>query len=166
MLGDFPTQVRSCYFYLFVFLPKAVCGLRFILVATKLFQKYFQRSRFKFHCSCSSIKSPRYFATSLCPKFPRVYIVMHKSSQFSIIKANIMFTLSALSDCEKKGLNCPAGAKCGTISSGSMGCICKKGYRTIFENDKLTCKGENYCCQVHCKNSNIYHIQTSLNYTL
>ncbi|KAJ7393562.1 EGF domain [Desmophyllum pertusum] len=52
---------------------------------------------------------------------------------------------AALSDCEKKGLNCPAGAKCGTVSSGSMGCICKEGYRTIFENDKLTCKDIDEC---------------------
>lgn len=56
-----------------------------------------------------------------------------------------MFTLSEMSNCEKKGLDCPDGAKCGIVSGGSMGCICEKGYKTIFKNDELTCEG-NYSC--------------------
>lgn len=53
-----------------------------------------------------------------------------------------MFVLSEMSNCEKKGLECPDGAICGVVSGGTMGCICEKGYKTIFKNDQLTCEGE------------------------
>ncbi|KAL9971372.1 hypothetical protein ACROYT_G023891 [Oculina patagonica] len=50
-----------------------------------------------------------------------------------------------MSNCEKKGLECPDGAICGVVSGGTMGCICEKGYKTIFKNDQLTCEDIDEC---------------------
>ncbi|KAL9971371.1 hypothetical protein ACROYT_G023890 [Oculina patagonica] len=50
-----------------------------------------------------------------------------------------------MSNCEKKGLDCPNGAICGTTSGGSIGCVCVKGYKTIFKKDQLMCEDIDEC---------------------
>ena len=61
--------------------------------------------------------------------------------KFNSKRTLMHITISALDECEKKGIFCPRFSSCMKEGMAAPSCVCMKGFRRVKEDKEQKCEG-------------------------